>query len=194
VGHLREVVTRFRRRKGTVVVSFAEHEAEILTNLLRNLVELLYDGLPPRLSSSGDELADLVGGDGPTAPPEDPVLQRLLPDAYKTDDEAASEFRRFTERSLRDGKAADAKVVLAALENADSSGEEEIPIHADEQLAWLRTLNDLRLALGTRLGVEQDDYEFWESLPDDDPRRLTYDLYDWLGYVQSALLHNLHTS
>lgn len=184
-------MTRFRRRKGTVVVSFAEHEAEILTNLLRNLVELLYDGMPPRASSSGDELADLIGGDGPTAPPEDPVLQRLLPDAYKSDDEAAAEFRRFTERELRDGKAADARLVLAALENADSSAEEDIPIDGDNQLAWLRTVNDLRLALGTRLGVEQDDYEVWENLDDDDPRRLTYDLYDWLGYLQSALLHNI---
>jgi len=45
-------VTRFRRRRKTVVVSFAEHEADILANLLRNLVELLYDGLPPRATES----------------------------------------------------------------------------------------------------------------------------------------------
>ncbi|MDX6263633.1 MAG: hypothetical protein QOH84_5321, partial [Kribbellaceae bacterium] len=39
-------MTRFRKRKKTVIVSFAEHEADILANLLRNLVELLYDGMP----------------------------------------------------------------------------------------------------------------------------------------------------
>ena len=34
---------------------------------------------------------------GPTAAPEDPVLARLFPTAYADDEEAASEFRRFTE-------------------------------------------------------------------------------------------------
>ncbi|HEU4945790.1 MAG TPA: DUF2017 domain-containing protein [Kribbella sp.] len=183
-------MTRFRKRKKTVVVSFAEHEADILANLLRNLVELLYDGMPPRASESSDPLAALLDNDGPTSPPEDVVLQRLLPDAYQSDDQAAAEFRRFTERGLRDGKAADARRVLAALEDPEAVAA-GIQLGAEDQLAWLRALNDLRLAIGTRLGIEEDDYERWEKLPDDDPRRLTYDLYDWLGYLQSALLHNI---
>jgi hypothetical protein len=184
-------VTRFRKRRKTVVVSFAEHEADILSNLLRNLVELLYDGMPPRVTAAGDDpLAALLDSDGPTAPPEDVVLQRLLPNAYSGDDMAAAEFRRFTERGLRDGKANDAKRVLTALE--DESAEDGIALEPDDQLAWLRALNDLRLAIGTRLDIkEDDDYAVWEKLPDDDPRRLTYDLYDWLGYLQSALLHNM---
>jgi hypothetical protein len=189
VGHLREVVTRFRKRRKTVVVSFAEHEADILANLLRNLVELLYDGLPPRSAESSDPLAALLESDGPTTPPEDVVLQRLLPDAYKQDDLASSEFRRFTERGLREGKVTDAKRVLSALEE---SGADEIALEPDEQLSWLRAINDLRLAIGTRLDIkDEDDYSTWEKLPDEDPRRLTYDLYDWLGYLQSALLHNM---
>jgi hypothetical protein len=172
-----------------VIVSFAQHEADILANLLRNLVELLYDGMPPRASESSDPLAALLDNDGPTSPPEDVVLQRLLPDAYTEDDQAASEFRRFTERGLRDNKVSDAKRVLAALEAA---GDEGIALEGDDQLAWLRALNDLRLAIGTRLDIkEEDDHSVWEKLPDDDPRRLTYDLYDWLGYLQSALLHNI---
>jgi hypothetical protein len=189
VGHLREVVTRFRRHRKTVVVSFAEHEADILANLLRNLVELLYDGMPPRATESSDPLAALLDNDGPTSPPEDVVLQRLLPDAYKADDTASAEFRRFTERGLREGKVTDARRVLSALEE---SGADEIALEPDEQLSWLRALNDLRLAIGTRLDIkEEDDYSTWEKLPDEDPRRLTYDLYDWLGYLQSALLHNM---
>jgi hypothetical protein len=190
VGHLREVVTRIRKRRKTVIVSFAEHEADILANLLRNLVELLYDGMPPRVSESSDPLAALLDNDGPTSPPEDVVLQRLLPDAYRSDDQAAAEFRRFTERGLRDGKASDARRVLTALESSPSVAD-GITLGPDDQLAWLRAINDLRLAIGTRLGVEEDDYAVWENLPDDDPRRLTYDLYDWLGYLQSALLHNM---
>jgi hypothetical protein len=184
-------VTRFRKRKKTVIVSFAEHEADILANLLRNLVELLYDGMPPRVSEASDPLAALLDNDGPTSPPEDVVLQRLLPDAYSGDDQAAAEFRRFTERGLRDGKVSDAKRVLAALEGS-SAVDDGITLEPDDQLSWLRALNDLRLAIGTRLDIkEEDDYGVWEKLPDDDPRRLTYDLYDWLGYLQSALLHNM---
>jgi Domain of unknown function (DUF2017) len=189
VGHLREVVTRIRKRRGTVLISFVGDESKILAGLLRSLVELLYDGLPARESAANDPLADLIDNDGPTTPPDDEVLQRLLPDAYGDDEQAAADFRRYTERGLRDGKAGDAKLVLDAIEGADDEGEIEIP--AEDRLAWLRALNDLRLALGTRLGIEQDDYEFWEKLPDDDPRRLTYDLYDWLGYLQSALLHHI---
>ena len=102
-------MTRFRKHRKTVVVSFAEHEADILANLLRNLVELLYDGMPPRAAESSDPLAALlIDTDGPTSPPEDVVLQRLLPDAYKSDDQASAEFRRFTERGLREGKVSDA--------------------------------------------------------------------------------------
>ena len=183
-------MTRFRKRRKIVIVSFAEHEADILANLLRNLVELLYDGMPPRAAESSDPLAALlIDTDGPTSPPEDVVLQRLLPDAYKSDDQASAEFRRFTERGLREGKVSDARRVLSALEE---SGADEIALEPDEQLSWLRALNDLRLAIGTRLDIkEEDDYATWEKLPDDDPRRLTYDLYDWLGYLQSALLHNM---
>jgi hypothetical protein len=183
-------VTRFRKRRKTVIVSFAEHEADILANLLRNLVELLYDGMPPRASESSDPLAALLDNDGPTSPPEDIVLQRLLPDAYKEDDHASAEFRRFTERGLRDTKASDAKRVLAALEES-SAVDDGITLEAEDQLAWLRALNDLRLAIGTRLDIKEDDYGVWEQLPEDDPRRLTYDLYDWLGFLQSALLHNM---
>jgi hypothetical protein len=184
-------VTRFRKRRKTVIVSFAEHEADILANLLRNLVELLYDGMPPRASESSDPLAALLDNDGPTSPPEDVVLQRLLPDAYSEDDQAAAEFRRFTERGLRDGKVSDAKRVLAALEESSAVGD-GVTLQPDDQLSWLRALNDLRLAIGTRLDIkEEDDYGTWEKLPDDDPRRLTFDLYDWLGYLQSALLHNM---
>jgi hypothetical protein len=85
----------------------------------------------------------------------------------------------------------DAKRVLAALEGS-SAVDDGITLEPDDQLAWLRALNDLRLAIGTRLDIkEEDDYGVWEKLPDDDPRRLTYDLYDWLGDLQSALLHNM---
>ena len=191
-------MTRFRKRRKTVVVSFAEHEADILANLLRNLVELLYDGLPPRATESSDPLAALLDSDGPTSPPEDVVLQRLLPDAYQQDDMAAAEFRRFTEGSLRDGKASGAAMVIDGLEDAGlppELGEEkvviDIELDEDAALVWLKTFTDLRLALATRLEVEQDDEEFWALLPDDDPRSQAHDIYEWIGALQETLVDSL---
>ena len=48
-------------------------------------------------------------------------------------------------------------------------------------MAWMRSLTDVRLALATRLGVEQDDEDLWMALPDDDPRAHVYDIYQWVG-------------
>ena len=39
--------------------------------------------------------------------------------------------------------------------------------------------------------VEEDDEDYWESLPDDDPRSHVHDIYDWLGFLQETLVHAL---
>ena len=55
---------------------------------------------------------------GPAATPrlpEDPVLARLLPDAYADDPEAAGEFRKYTESSLREAKKYFAQTLLDTL-------------------------------------------------------------------------------
>jgi hypothetical protein len=124
---------------------------------------------------------------------------RLFPDAYRADDEAASEFRRFTERGLRESKAATAATVLASLATAEDlapdsaeAGEKlRIELDGDQSQAWLRTLTDLRLALGTRLGVTEDDQDTWLALDENDPRRHVHDVYDWLGWVQETLVRAL---
>ena len=56
---------------------------------------------------------------------------------------------------------------------------------------WMRSFTDLRLALATRLGVEQDDDDYWEALPDDDPRAQAHDIYEWVGYLQETLVRAL---
>src|SRR5215471_8482565 len=61
---------------------------------------------------SAEDLAAMIGATGPTSPPADPVLARLLPDAYRDDPEAAGEFRRYTEQGLRSDKVAAAQTVL----------------------------------------------------------------------------------
>ena len=178
--------------------SFHVVETELLASLVGQLLELVRDD-PANAADRDDPLAAVLGGLGDEPDrPTDPVLLRLFPDAYRDDDEAASDFRRFTERGLRETKAGFAATVLASLATADQAADayadaqqrEKVKVHLDsnEAEAWLRTLTDLRLALGTRLGVEEGDEEHWEALSEDDPRRHVHDVYQWLGFVQETLV------
>ena len=114
------------------------------------------------------------------------------------DEEASAEFRRFTEGTLRDGKAAAAVAIIDGLEEAGLPPEltEDglvIDIEMDQATAetWMRSFTDLRLALATRLGVEEGDEAYWHSLPEDDPRGQAHDIYDWIGYLQETLVEAL---
>jgi len=56
---------------------------------------------------------------------------------------------------------------------------------------WLVALNDLRLALSVRLEIDEESFELFESLPDEDPQKSIYAVYYWLGWLQENLLHLL---
>jgi hypothetical protein len=186
-----------RGRRGRILGTFSPLEAELLRSLVSQVVELVRDE-SPETPASADPLESLLDLGGPIDVPDDPVLARLLPDAYADDAEAAGEFRRYTERGLRDQKAVQGQRVIADLEEAglppevDADAEPiELELAADQSQAWLRCLTDVRLALATRLGVEEDDEDYWLSLPDDDPQLYLHDIYDWLGYVQETLVQAL---
>jgi hypothetical protein len=140
----------------------------------------------------------MLSFDGPTTEPEDPVLARLFPTAYRDDEEAAAEFRRFTEGTLRDGKAAGAAMIIDTLVEAglpahlgDQKLVIDVELDHEQAVAWLKSFTDLRLALATRLEVEQDDEPYWRSLPDDDPRSQAHDIYEWIGALQETLVDAL---
>jgi hypothetical protein len=180
-----------------VIATFTGFEADLLRSLASQLVELLRnEAAVPR--HDADPFESLMDFSGPTTEPDDPVLARLFPTAYHDDDEAAAEFRRYTEAGLRDGKAAGAASVIDTLEEAGLPTEltEEglvIDVEIDQATAetWARTFTDLRLALATRLDVEEGDEDYWLSLPDDDPRSQAYDIYHWLGLLQETLVDAL---
>ncbi len=186
-----------RRRGGGAVATFTGFEADLLRSLASQLVELLRNEVAaPR--TGDDPLEQLLDFSGPTTEPEDPVLARLFPTAYPHDEEAAGEFRRFTEGGLRDQKAASAVQVIDTLEEAGlppELGEETLTVDVELDrgagMTWLKSFTDIRLALATRLGVEEDDEDFWMSLPDDDPRAHVYDIYQWVGYLQETLVEAL---
>ncbi|GAA1919327.1 DUF2017 domain-containing protein [Nocardioides lentus] len=187
----------WHRRSGRVIATFTGFEADLLRSLTSQLVELLRNerAVP---DTAADPLETLMDFSGPTTEPEDPVLRRLFPTAYPDDEEAAGDFRRFTEGGLRDAKARSACAVIDGLEEAGLPPELaedglmiDVELDRDEAESWMRTFTDVRLALATRLGVEDGDEERWEAMPADDPRAQAHDIYDWVGYLQETLVRAL---
>jgi len=184
------------RRSRQVIANFTGFEADLLRSLASQLVELLRN--EEAAPKDQDPFEAMMDFSGPTNEPEDPVLARLFPTAYADDEEAAAEFRRFTEGSLRDGKSRAAIAIIDGLEEAGLPPElTEEGLHFDVELdeataqTWLRSFTDIRLALATRLGVEAGDEHYWHSLPDDDPRAQAHDIYEWVGYLQETVVEAL---
>ncbi|GGU90578.1 hypothetical protein GCM10010211_66510 [Streptomyces albospinus] len=177
-------------------------EISILRSLAVQLLELMGPGVEP--AGGGDDSDDLLASifsDGPSEPPADPVLARLFPDAYGgpdlvPDDDvraASAEFRRYTENDLRARKREDALALVRALDALESAkGGAVLRLNPDECRQWLGGLNDLRLAIGTRLEVtDEDDGGELLRLPDSDPRKPMVLAYLWLGGLQETLVEAL---
>lgn len=169
---------------GGAAIALDEVEISILRSLAVQFLELIGPGEQPA-GEDVDPLAALLA-DGPTKPPEDPALARLFPDAYE-DAGHASEFRRFTENDLRARKRADA---LAMIRTLDAGGP-VLRLTADQARQWLGGLNDLRLTLGSRLEVTEDESDELYHLPDSDPRKPLVMAYLWLGGLQESLVGTL---
>ncbi|MFJ7625905.1 DUF2017 domain-containing protein [Streptomyces sp. NPDC097595] len=182
---------------GGAAVALDEVEIAILRSLAVQLLELIGPGDEP--AEGEDPLAALFA-EGPSEPPTDPALARLFPEAYgDKDDElraASAEFRRFTENDLRTRKRDDALVVVRTLDALTPAGDGAavLTLTADECRNWLGSLNDLRLTIGTRLDVSDEDEGEEGSLyrlPDSDPRKPMVMAYLWLGALQETLVETM---
>ncbi|MET9778459.1 DUF2017 domain-containing protein [Streptomyces sp. NPDC006367] len=190
---------------GGAAVALDDVEISIIRSLAVQLLELIGPG--PAEDASADPLAELFA-EGPSEPPSDPVLRRLFPDAYgdpegtPRPEEAeerrarSAEFRRYTENDLRAGKRQNALVVIRALDAlaSEAAGEDGavLKLSPDESRQWLGTLNDLRLAIGSRLEItDEDDTDLLYRLPDEDPRKPMVMAYLWLGSLQETLVTTL---
>lgn len=180
-----DVVRGFTRTlTGRIVLRVDMVEKGLLSTLLEQVIEFVS---PDEPGEDTDPLAVIVGIDMQARRPEDPALARLFPDAYPEDSDASADFRRYTERGLREAKATAART---ALETLRASGE-KITLTTDQAQAWLTALTDIRLALGTRLEITEDSLDDLAQLPDEDPRAGTYHLYDWLTYLAETLVQCL---
>jgi hypothetical protein len=172
------------RDAGRYIARFTGQEASVLRDLAGQVAELVSgtadDGDPEGTGGMADEL----GITEETEAPEDPVLARLLPDAYREDPQSAGEFRRYTERDLRDGKTEAARTVLETLPERGG----RVTLNDDQAQTWLRALNDIRLALGVRLEVTEEVHEELARMDPEDPRYGPLTVYDWLTAVQESLV------
>jgi hypothetical protein len=180
-----EPMAGFRPTSDGVAARFARPEAAIIRDLVGQVVELVQSATP---TVDTDELAAIVGMSDGTLDqrelPDDPVLARLLPDAYRDDPDAAGEFRRFTESGLRSGKVECAQTLLDTLPATGG----KVRLTSQQAESWLRSLNDVRLALGVRLGVTDDYDGLDEAVEPDDPRFAYVQVYQWLAYIQGSLV------
>ena len=170
-----------RHGDNAFVAEFSESEREVLINLVEQIIELLGERTDNHVD---DPLAAMVGITTHDSPPEDEVLLRLLPNAY-ADQVDAAEFRRYTESTLRAKKYAHSMSMRITLKSAFDG---IIEVDHDGANDWLGAMNDIRLALGVRLKVEQTSHEELELLAPDDPMRGVYAVYSWLGWLQESLI------
>ena len=161
----------FRRKGRHCVATFAVDEVRVLRKVAGEVVALLTDGMDHA----------------------DPVVSRLFPDIYPERPEDSREFREYTESDLKTGKIDQAGAILAALPD---EGEGEVRLDGEAAEAWLRAINDARLAMGTRLGItaETDLSEELDEAILVDPgssRVFQLSVYAYLGYLQESLLNAL---
>jgi hypothetical protein len=200
-GSLEELMGGFRATSSGATARFGAAQATIIRDLVGQIAELISDdatttapqagagetGWPDEGPAGPDDLAKMIGLTDNTTLPDDPVLARLLPDAYRDDPEASGEFRRYTEQGLRSGKIAAARTVLATLPPKGG----RVRLSEPEGQAWLRALNDVRLALGVHLEVTDDFDERSDEIGPDDPRSAYVEVYHWLAFLQESLVRAL---
>ncbi|WP_052848341.1 DUF2017 domain-containing protein [Streptomyces avicenniae] len=187
---------------GAAAVALDGAEISILRSLAVQLLELIGPGEGP---ADGDDPLAALFAEGPSEPPSDPALARLFPDAYgepgaPPDEETrrlSAEFRRFTETELRTAKRENLLLMVggldaAARDAAETEGDALLTLEADASRRWLGALNDMRLALGSRLGLSDDESsDRLFDTPQDDPGRPLVIAYSWLGLLQESLIETL---
>jgi len=123
------------------------------------------------------ELDDLL-----ESAPDDPSLRRLHPTAYHDDAERDAAYQLLAGEELRASRRATIDAVQTSLAKAE--------LTRDELWSWLRALNALRLVVGTRLDITDDDH----SRPRrrrDDPDGPLWSAYEFATQVQYFVISAL---
>ena len=181
-----------RRAGDTIELSLSDGDAAMLPLLAEQVASMLSEGQDPGPGAAAeDSLEAMVQlAESPVVVPDDPALQRLLPDAYSADGDAehSSEFRRLMDGDLRRTKVEALRTLqsdLAAL-GRDAGG--SLMLKAERAETWLQALNDIRLVIGVRLDISEDMIETLRHVTPDDPRVPLLLAYERLTWLQESLV------
>ncbi len=153
---------------------FRAHGDGVRMQLERIEVELLH-------SLQQGLRAALEGSD-----PADPVVRRLFPPTVGDDEEADRELRGLIHDDLLRQRLEGLDTLLGLLERGTRRGRAiRVDLAEEEPLVVLGVLNDLRLAIGAQVGIEQVDRE---RLDPDDPVTYRVAVMDHLAWLQEQLL------
>jgi hypothetical protein len=109
-----------------------------------------------------------------------PELRRLFPPAYVEDDEKEAGFRALARDELLEAR-------LAALDDVDAALAQP-RMDADQAGSFMRSCNALRLVLGTRLDVSEEDEV---RVDPDDPDAPAWALYYFLSSLVGEMVEVL---
>lgn len=111
---------------------------------------------------------------------DDPVRGRLFPTAYPEDEERQTEYRLLAQGELMESH-------LAALATLEETLDAE-RLDEEQLLAWMRALNEVRLVMGSRLGVTEDGEERRSA---DAGQSGAFAVYDYLTWLQGEIIESL---
>jgi hypothetical protein len=129
-------------------------------------------------------LRQLIGELRELLPSEDAAVGRLFPPAYADDDPANEEYARL----MHDDLLAERTAALDEFERTVDARR----VTEDQLVAWMGSVNDLRLVLGTKLDVTEEMYE--RPLTEDTPNASQLAIYHYLGYLEEQIVVALSAS
>lgn len=142
-------------RDGRLVARLEPYEVAILRGLVGDVVTL-------------------VG----SAPEGNAAYDRLFPPPSQ-DEKAAAELRELIHDDLREAKLAAARDLLESLPD-----DGRVALDQETADRWLTALNDVRLALGTSIGITEESYG-------DDTADAALNIYHWLTFLQDTLVESM---
>ena len=129
--------------------------------------------------------------DSLTTTTDDANLRRLFPTAYHNDAKKDAEYQRLMRDELLESRLAAIDIAISVLAKDDEITDEQIDFFS-------RSINSLRLVLGTTLDIAESDYDIPRDTPRDSPQSensesgdaiegdeylIQKELYEYLGWL-----------
>ena len=115
--------------------------------------------------------------------PDHPNLLRLRPPAYLDDDEADAGYQLLAGEELRTSRQASIALVIESLTRTEATEE--------ELWAWMQALNAVRLVVGTRLDITDDDHGPFGRPGQPPEQDALWAVYDFTTFVQHEVVEAL---